>query len=166
MFTWRELKKKFISTHYFRNIINLIENFVLYEELVKNNILIYFSILHLLDKYINKYKEKYKNNNHIKFININNIYNCLLNPNLVVSDFSSIIFDLIYRQKLFIIYIPDANDPQIKDIYTENYYELFESMKNGTIEFYNKFCEVKETINKIIYYLANHFNLEPKLKKF
>ena len=76
MFTWRELKKKkFISTHYFTNIINLIENFVLYEELVKNNILIYFSIHHLLDKYINKYKEKYKNNNHIIFINTNNISN-------------------------------------------------------------------------------------------
>ena len=85
---------------------------------------------------------------------------------MIVSDFSSIIFDLIFRRKPFIIFIPDANDPQIKDIYTKDYYELIESMKNGTIEFMNKYFNINETINKIIYYINNDFNLEPKMLKF
>lgn len=39
-------------------------------------------------------------------------------------------------------------------------------MKNGSIEFENKFFEVNETINKIIYYINNNFQLEPKLETF
>ena len=167
MFTWRELKyKKLISPYYFKNIINLIDNDNLYNELINKNITIYFSIHHLLEKYIYKIKKKYKNNRYIQFINTVNISECLLKVDLVISDFSSIIFDLIYRRKPFIIFIPDANDPEIKDIYTKNYYELIECLKNGTIEFMNKYFDVNETVNKIIYYINNNFKLEPKLKKF
>ena len=167
MFTWRELKyKKLISPYYFKNIINLIDNDNLYNELINKNITIYFSIHHLLEKYIYKIKKKYKNNRYIKFINTVNISECLLKVDLVISDFSSIIFDLIYRRKPFIIFIPDANDPEIKDIYTKNYYELIECLKNGTIEFMNKYFDVNETVNKIIYYINNNFKLEPKLQKF
>ena len=39
-------------------------------------------------------------------------------------------------------------------------------MKNGTIHFMNKYFEINEAINKIIYYIDNDFNLEPKLKIF
>ena len=39
-------------------------------------------------------------------------------------------------------------------------------MKNGTIIFENKYTNLNETINKIIYYINNNFNLEPKLVKF
>lgn len=39
-------------------------------------------------------------------------------------------------------------------------------MKNGTIEFENKYFEINETINKIIYYINNNFKLEPKLEDF
>ena len=167
IFTWRDLKyKKIISPFYFHNIIKLIGNYKLYNELEKKKITLYFSIHHLLNKYIYNFKKKYQNNRYIKFINANNISDCLLKVSLVVSDFSSIIFDLIYRRKPFVIFIPDANDPLIKDIYTSDYYELIESMKNGTIEFMNKYFEVDEAINKIIYYINNNFNLEPKLKIF
>ena len=167
MFTWRDLKyKKIISPYYFKNIINLIDNDKLYNEIIGNNITVYFSIHHLLNKYIYKIKQKYENNRYIKFINTNNISECLLKVDLVVSDFSSIIFDLIYRRKPFVIFIPDANDPDIKDIYKKDYYELIECMKNGTIEFMNKYFELNETVNKIIYYINNNFKLEPELNKF
>ena len=145
----------------------MIDNYKLHNELEKKNITIYFSFHHLLNIYYTYwFKLKYKNIRYIKFINANNISDCLIKVSLVVSDFSSIIFDLIYRRKPFVIFIPDAKDPQIKDIYTNNYYDLIESMKNGTIEFLNKYFEVNEAINKIIYYINNDFNLEPKLKIF
>jgi CDP-glycerol glycerophosphotransferase (TagB/SpsB family) len=105
-------------------------------------------------------------NKYIKFIEQNEISECLSKSSLVVSDFSSIIFDFMYRNKPFIIYIPDGEDPQIKEIYKNDYYELIESLKNGTIYFENKFFYINETVNKIIYYINNNFNLESKLKLF
>ena len=167
MFTWRDFKrKKSIRSYYFHNIINLIENRKLYNLLAKTKTILYFSIHHLLDKYINKYKKKYENNNYINFIDSNKISECLSKTSLIVSDFSSIIFDLIYRKKPFIIYIPDANDPNLNNLYTKNYYELIQSMKNGSIEFENKYFEINETINKIMYYINNNFKLEEKLEDF
>lgn len=167
MFTWRDFRmKKKISSYYFHNIINLIENSKLYNLLVKTKTILYFSIHHLLDKYIYKYKKKYENNHYINFIDSNKISECLSKTSLIVSDFSSIIFDIIYRRKPFIIYIPDANDPSINDLYTKNYYELIQSMKNDTIEFENKYFEINETINKIMYYINKNFKLESKLEDF
>ena len=169
MFTWRKLKKKKkISRYYFKNILNLLTNLILNEALIKNKIILYFTLHHRLNKYIkktlnklNKLKIKY-----IKFIEENEIFECLSKTNLLVSDFSSIIFDLIYRRKPFIIYIPDLEDTKIKDIYIKDYYELIESIKNGTIEFENKCFSINETINKILYYINNNFSLEQKLENF
>ena len=114
----------------------------------------------MIDK---EYKKKYqllsKNTTYIKFINQNEISEFLAKTNLIVTDFSSIVFDIMYRRKPFIIYVPDSNDPKIKDIYTNDYYELIESMNNGTIYFENKFFNIDEAINKIIYYINNNFTI-------
>ena len=102
----------------------------------------------------------------MKYIDQNSMFKCLRTIDLVVSDFSSIIFDLIYRRKPYIIYIPDANEPKLKELYKRNYADLIESMKIGTIRFENKFFNVKETVDKIIFYIHNNFKLEPKLENF
>jgi CDP-glycerol glycerophosphotransferase (TagB/SpsB family) len=105
MFTWRDIKKKKkISSDYFKNIINLIENRILYEFLEKNNIILYFTLHHLLNHYIDIYKQKYKNRKYIQYIIDNDISKCLSTTSLIVSDFSSIIFDQMYRRKPFVIY--------------------------------------------------------------
>ena len=168
MFTWRDIiKSKEISLYYFKNITNILKNEILNRHLIKNNITLYLSFHRLINiKYIKNYKKLCKNNIYIKFIEQNEISHCLSKTSLVVTDFSSIIFDLIYRKKPFIIYIPDSNDPQIKDIYTKDYYYLIESMKNGTINFENIYFNINDTINKIIYYINNNFIIEPKLEKF
>ena len=162
MFTWRKIKKnKNISPFYFRNILDLLSNDRLKAEIKKNNIILYFTLHHKL----NDYKNRLKLNNYIHFIDENNISECLSKISLVISDFSSIIFDLIYRKKPFIIFIPDANDPQIENAYTKYYYELIQSIKNSTLKFENKFFTVNETVNKIIYYINNNFNLDSALQK-
>ena len=163
MFTWRDIKNnKNISTHYFKNILNLINNNLLKIALNKKNIILYFTLHHKLSTF----KNKIKMNKYIQYIEEKEISICLSKTNLVISDFSSIIFDIIYRRKPYIIYIPDANDPEIKAIYKKNYYELIESIKNGTIYFENKYFELNKTIDKIVYYINNNFILEPKLQKF
>ena len=163
MFTWRKFKKgKYLSKYYFRNILKLINNKKLNLNLGNSNIIFYVTLHHKL----NKYKNKFTKNKYIHFLEENEISHCLSKINLVISDFSSIIFDLIYRRKPFIIYIPDAKDPNIKNIYDKNYYDLIQSLKNGTIYFENKYFELKDVINKIIYYINNNFTLEKELEKF
>ena len=102
MFTWRELKKnQRISRYYMDNIISLINNDKLNNHLIKYNITLYFSIHRQLIKYSNKFKNRKK----IKYIEEKCIAECLLKTNLVISDFSSIIFDMIFRGKPYIYHI-------------------------------------------------------------
>jgi CDP-glycerol glycerophosphotransferase (TagB/SpsB family) len=86
--------------------------------------------------------------------------------NLFITDFSSIVFDFIYQRKPVIIYIPDYNDPLIDINYKKSYCELIQLMKNGTIEFENKFFNIDSVVNKIMFYLENNFKLDKKLEIF
>ena len=73
---------------------------------------------------------------------------------------------MIYREKPFVIFIPDSNEPNINNIYTFHYSQLIKDIKDGTISFRNTFFSIKDTVKKINYYIKNNFNLEPKLKLF
>ena len=168
MFTWRDIiETKEISSHYLKNLSDLIFNDLLDKELEKNNITLYLSFHRLINqKYIKKYKDISKKKKFMKYIQQNTIFQCLKKTDLVVSDFSSIIFDLIYRRKPYIIYIPDANDKKIKEKYKKDYVQLIESMKSGKIKFENRFFNIKEVVDKIIFYIYNKFKIEPKLENF
>ena len=164
MFTWREIiKNKQISSYYFKNIMNLILNKKLNEELKKNNITLYFALHNKI--YVN-YKYIFENIKYMKFIERNNIVDYIEISNLFITDFSSIIFDFIYRRKPFIIYIPDFNDDLINVNYKKDYIELIQSIKNGTIKFENSFFDIDSVVNKIILYQKNNFQLDEKLKAF
>ena len=163
MFTWRQIpKNKSISNDYLNNIFSLINNNQLIQELKKNNITLYFKFHHQFSKYIS-FK---KINNYINIIEENEISKIISTANLFVTDFSSIIFDFIYRKKPFVIYIPDSNYSYIKNNYIYNYYKLIKDMKEEKIYFKNKYFNLKETINKIIYYINNDFKLENTLLYF
>ena len=162
MFTWRQMKKKKgISKLYFENINRLLNNILLLKNLKEYNITLYFTFHRRI-----KNKSKIKLNKFIKYIEEEEISTILSNTSLIVTDFSSIIFDIIYREKPFIIFIPDSNDPTINDIYLSSYSKLINDMKDGTISFQNTFFSIKDTIKKINFYIKNNFNLEPKLKLF
>ena len=164
MFTWREIiRNKKISSHYFKNIFNLILNKKLKLELKANNITLYFALHHKV--YVN-YKYKIKGIKYINLIQVKNIAEYIEKSNLLITDFSSIIFDFIYQRKPAIIYIPDYNDNLISIIYKKTYYELIQLMKNRTIQFENQFFDIDSVINKIIFYLKNNFKLDKKLELF
>ena len=163
MFTWRELKfKQNISKYYFKNIFNLINNKKLNYILKDNNITLYYSLHHMIERY----KILFNNNKFIKYINQDQIIDCLTKTNLIITDFSSIIFDIMIRNKPYIIFIPDSEDPNIDNIYNETYCNIIKNLINGTISFKNIFFTVESTVNKIIYYINNNFILEPYLMKF
>lgn len=163
MFTWREiLKNKKISFYYFNNIVNLILNRKLNEELKRNNITIYFALHHR----IYNYKYIFEGIKYIKLVEPKDIIDYIEISSLYITDFSSIIFDFIYRRKPIIIYIPDHDDNLINNKYKKSYCELIQSMKDGTIEFENKYFDIESVVNKIIFYEKNNFQLDESLKKF
>lgn len=163
MFTWRSIEKnRNISVDYFKNILELINNNLLIKELIKYNITLYFALHHTLSEY----KTKLVYNKYIKLIEENQISDILSKTDLIVTDFSSIIFDIIYRKKPFIIYIPDTNYTDIINNYKKIYYTIIKDIKEGTIPFKNTFFTIEKAVNKIIYYIRNNFKLEKSLKKF
>ena len=163
MFTWRQMNPyKYISSFYFKNIFQILQNETLNKALLENNITLYFSLHHRLTNF----KNKFDKNNYLEYISENDISECLSKTNLVVTDFSSIIFDMICREKPYIIFIPDALDPILKAIYKDYCYKVINSFKDGSINFLNVFLEVEDAINKIIYYINNKFTLEKEMKKF
>ena len=163
IFTWRMMNSKLnISTYYFNNIYNLINNNILKDILIKNNITLYFALHHMFLNYINDIKI----NKWINFINETQIADCLLKTNLLITDFSSVIFDMIYQKKPYIMYIPDAFDPNLKKIYIQGYYDIINGLINGSIYFENIYLNINKTINKIKYYINNNFRLELKLINF
>ena len=162
-FTWRNLKNKKVSHDYFINIVNLINNDALYQELINNNINLYYNIHHMFGRYSSHVKII---KNKIIPINYIQISDCLKKASLLVTDFSSVIFDIMYQRKPGILYIPDANDPNIENYYDYDYYNIINSIKNGSYYFENKFFNIDDAVNKIIYYIRNNFELESDIKDF
>ena len=164
MFTWRMLNNKNYNMEkfYLGNILKFLNNKDLIKELKTNKIFLYFT----LHSIFHNYKNLISINKYIKYITQRNISNCLMKSKLLITDFSSIIFDMIYQYKPYIMFIPDADDPNIKHNYNKGYYEIIDSLKNGTLYFQNKFFTINETINKTISYINNNFKIEPYMKKF
>ena len=61
----------------------------------------------------------------------------------------------------FIIYIPDSNEIDIEFIYDKNYYELIQSLKNGTINFINQYYNL--FIHFLNIKISKNFFLQSKL---
>lgn len=164
MFTWRKLKNKNnISQSYFKNIYKLLNNNDLNLLLKKKKIHIYFSLHHKMLKFQKLLSLKSK---FIKLITQNLIIECLKTSSLLITDFSSIVFDFIAQNKPYIIYIPDWEDPNISKYYNQDYYDIINRMRNNSIYFENKYFSLKNVTNKIISYIRNDFKLDKKLKNF
>ena len=164
MFTWRKVKKgKKASFLYYNNILNLLNDTEINEQLYLNNVKFFFCYHHTL-------KEKkimdIGNNTNIRFISQNEISLLLKNSSLIITDFSSILFDAIVQRKPLILFIPDGLDSNLQDIYDKEYYETISKIKNGIIYLGEVFFELGKVIDKIIYYIKNNFTLESERLKF
>ena len=163
MFTWRKIKKgKNVSELYFNNINNILNNKIINEQLQKNNIKLFFCFHHALRE-----KKKFNITNNIRIISQNKISVLLKNCSLIITDFSSILFDAIVQKKPLILYIPDGLDPNLCNIYVTQYSETITKLKNGLINIIEIFLYLEDVINKIIYYIENNFVLEEeKVKQY
>ena len=167
-FTWRVWNKNItdemkIKSIYFQNIIELINNKILNEFLNKKGITINFCLHHMLEIFVNKLNLR---NRKIKYIKQNEIFQNIMKSSLLVTDFSSIIFEFIYQKKPYIMYIPDSEDPNIDIFYDKDYFNLIKRLKDGSVFFMNKYFSINHVVDKIIYYINNDFNLEQNLTDF
>ena len=133
------------------------------EQLSINNIRLYFCYHHTI---IEKRKIELTDNDNIRFISQKEISRLLKNSSLIITDFSSIIFDAIVQRKPLILYIPDGLDSNLQDIYTQEYYETITKIKDGIIYLYEVFLDLNLVIEKIIYYIKSNFVLENEKLKF
>ena len=164
MFTWRKLKKgKNVSFLYYENIYKLLNNIEINEQLLLNNVKIYFCYHHALKE---KKTINVDNDTNIRFISQNEISILLKNSSLIITDFSAILFDAIVQRKPLILYLPDGLDSDLQDIYTEQYYETINKIKNGTIYLNEVYLDFDKVVNKIIYYIKNGFYLEKEKLEF
>ena len=167
-FTWRKWKENIneeiiINSQYFQQIIELMNDELLINSFKNNGITLYFCLHHMLNIY--KDRIDFRNSN-IRFVNQTEIFRTIINSNLLVTDFSSIIFEFMYQNKPFIMFIPDSEEPNIKKIYNPDYFKLIKDLKKGKIDFINKFFTINQTVLKIIDYIDNDFNIEKDLVKF
>ena len=150
--TWRNYIKnqndfdKFISNYY-----KLLNNKSLLKLLKEKNIKIQI----VLHKNMNKFKINYEVNDYIK-INHNSevdIQILLNKASLLVTDFSSIFFDMAYREVPIIYYQFDTDD------YRKNQLDVgyFSYKDNG---FGDIFSNSSDVANKIKYYINNNFKVE------
>ena len=167
-FTWRIWKPNIkieekLKSEYFKNIKKLMKNKMLLNSLKQNGITLYFCLHHMLEIYKNMLNF---GNNNIRFINQNQIMSCIINSNMLVTDFSSIIFEFMYQKKPFVMFIPDSGDPNIDSFYIQDYYDLIKKLKEGSIVFMNKYFSINQVVDKIIYYINNNFKVEENLNDF
>ena len=162
MFSWRVVRKgKTISALYFQNIYYILNHRKLKKELKENNIKFFFCYHHSL-----KRKKRIKFNRYVRFIDQDKISTLLKNSSLIITDFSSILFDAIVQKKPLILYIPDALETDLKEIYSTEYYETITNLVNGIPYLSEIFLELEDVINKIIYYIQNNFMLENEKLSF
>ena len=165
MFTWRDIKRgKHISKDYLKNILKILNSERLNRILFNYRIILYFTFHHMIN--LAKLRISQKRKNILQYIRIEHISEVLSKTHLIISDFSSVIFEIIYRKKPFIIYIPDVKDPNIVNLYNQGYYDIINGLKNGSTYFENTFFDVEAAIDKIIYYITNNFKLEVNLMRF
>jgi CDP-glycerol glycerophosphotransferase (TagB/SpsB family) len=167
-FSWRNFAKdNEISNYYFENITKILVDEKLNEILERENIKIYFSIHGLV---INKYRSTYRSllyyNKHIDWIEPQDISNCISESELIITDFSTLIFDFVYMRKPFICYIPDIDDPDVTFLYKPEYFEFYKNIKSGHFNFENVVFSVNELVEKINYYINNDFTLDENIKTF
>ena len=159
-------KEKSLSELYMDNIKSLITNINLNNILIKNNVTVNLAFYYSYVGRKNKIKKLLVNNTNIKVIEHYQIPEYLKTANLLVSDYSTIILDMLYLGKPIILYVPDIEEANLTDIYKPECSNVIESLRNSSIEFENLCFNINETVDKINFYINNNFKLDEKLKNF
>ena len=148
----------FTNSLYYKQFSDILSNKELIKVLKEKNLVINF-ILHPEMGYYYDEFAKYSNDN-INVLEIKNVdYGTIFSESkLFITDYSSTFFDFAYLEKPEIFFQFDRED-FFASHYKKGYFNY------DTDAFGDVVKNSKDLINKIIYYINNNFEMEPKYKK-
>lgn len=147
------------QTRYYKNIMAFLSSPQLKELCEKHNIKLYAGIHHQMIRNDDIREKLY----HIDFIEDKDIGEIKQKASILITDFSSMCFDFMLKDKPVIFFRVDAGDPmcQLHPDSAEN--DANVEAKNK--ELYNIYYTVNSTVKAIKKYAENNFELEEKYKK-
>ena len=158
-FTWRRKMKKnlFVLKNYQQHVFNFLTNPKLAELLKKHKINLNIALHHNLilqnvDMVIPE---------NVQLISPTNLSQIIDQTDLMITDYSSIMFDFMFLDIPVISYRFDADYPFLTETDKMN----SKSAKSHDHELYNIFYDEDAVIQKIEYYINHNFELEPEYKK-
>lgn len=150
--TWRNWldevsEEKFVSTPYFKNYMALLNSEKLHKLLIKNNIKLNFYLHPKFKYYIDNFHAHCENINIIQY-GEQKVNELLMRTSLLITDYSSVSWDVYYQKKPIIFYQFDIDD--------YNYYQG-SYMDMETELFGDRVFHADDLIKTIEYYVDNNF---------
>lgn len=142
---------------YIVNIEKLIHNIRLHEIAESYGLKIYISVHHEAQKFI------YLKSDFIQFLEDKDIGRIKKSAAMLVTDFSSMCFDFLYKNRPVIFYHVDAFSKEVSEDKDSEINNACVERKNK--ELFNIFYDFEKVIEKICSYAENNFTLEPENKK-
>lgn len=148
-----------VNTRYYKAINELLNSQMFNELLKKHNVKVYAGIHHQMMRN-ERVRESLDN---IHFIEDKDIGAIKQKASMLITDFSSMCFDFMIKDKPVIFYHLDHGDELIK--MSGDSLENEETAESKNDEVYNVFYTLEDTLSAVKYYLENDFILEPEKKK-
>ncbi len=160
--TWRKelfylSDSEFVKTNYYKNIISILTNEQLNEILAEKNIKLIFYPHYEIQKRINLFNLK-KKNIVIASSKKYDLSNLLKETDMLITDYSSVFFDIAYQYKPICYFQPDYEDFR-KTQYGEGYFNF------NTLGFGKVSLKVDDLINNVIKIINNDFLMDKEYQK-
>ena len=158
MFTYRSFNNKIEESLYYKNILNLFKNEELINYLIQYDINLFFAPHH---KIINKLSQITENLSCIQIVPQDKISYYIKNSSMLLTDFSSIVFDFMFQNKPVVLYGLDSGDKNLSK------YDKFDldNLIQKKESFPNIFFKEEDIINCIKKYIDNNFKIDEDTRK-
>ena len=154
LLTWRNFinnEETFIHSEYYTRINSLINN----EELIQKAKEKGYEIVLKMHPNAAEYIDLFEKNDYVKFDTVTRYHDIICDSALMISDYSSVVYDFAYLEKPIIYY--HYGDDHHFDLDT-SYIDLETSGFGDVVK------NEEDLINKIIYYIDNDCLMEDKYK--
>lgn len=158
MFTYRSFNNRVEESLYYNNLLNLLKNKKLINYLTQYDIKLFFAPHH---KIIDKLSHIIKNNSYIQIVPQDKISYYIKNSSMLLTDFSSIIFDFMFQNKPVVLYGLDYEDKNLSKYDKFDLNNLMQKKEN----FPNIFFKEDEVVNCIKKYIDNKFKIDDETYK-
>lgn len=158
-YLWQNKKLDFTKTNYYKNVVQLLSSPHLNTFLKEKNIKLYAGLHHEMT-----YHESIKAQlSHIKFIEDKDIGTIKQKASMLITDFSSMCFDFMIKDKPVIFYRIDAGD-KLTEL-NQDSSDNDKNVEKKNKELYNIFYKASDVIKATQSYVNNNFQLEEKYQK-